>query len=187
MTRNALSGGSDHFKPRSSPWVRLSVMRLIGVVPWSGINIACGVCGVSLKDCMLGTFIGCLPWTAVTCQVWRFHFADSKNKFTSYQIGDILQTVASKPTPTPQTLSSLLASPDIIFKLVFLSVLSLAPILGRTHLRAMIPISTRSPNLEEQEVKWTLVNDWRTKTAISAQRQQDQHLINIFSQEKSLD
>ena len=69
MTRNALAGGSDHFKPRSSPWVRLSVMRLIGVVPWSGINIACGVCGVSLSDCMLGTFIGCLPWTAVTCQV----------------------------------------------------------------------------------------------------------------------
>jgi len=170
MTRNALSGGSDQFKPRSSPWVRLSVMRLIGVVPWSGINIASGVCGVSLKDCMFGTFIGCLPWTAVTCQ-----------------IGDILQTVASTPTPTPQTLSSLLASPDIIFKLIFLSVLSLAPILGRTHLRAMIPVSTRSPNLEEQEIKWTLVNDLRPKTAISAQRQQDQHSINIFSQEKSRD
>lgn len=110
-----------------------------------------------------------------------------KIDFSSYQIGDILQTVASTPTPTPQTLSSLLASPDIIFKLVFLSVLSLAPILGRTRLRAMIPISNRSPNLEEQEIKWTLVNDWRTKTAISAQRQQDQHSINILSQEKSRD
>ena len=74
MTRNALGGDSDsdHLKPRSSPWVRLSVMRLIGVVPWSGINIACGVCNVSLTDCMLGTFIGCLPWTAVTCQVRRY-------------------------------------------------------------------------------------------------------------------
>jgi hypothetical protein len=111
---------------------------------------------------------------------------NAKNRFSSYQIGDILQTVASTPTPTPQTLSSLLASPEIIFKLVFLSVLSLAPILGRTHLRAMIPISTRSPNLEEQEMKWTSVNDWRTKTAISAQRQQNQHSINN-SQEKSRD
>jgi len=168
MTRNALGGdsGSDHFKPKASPWVRLSVMRLIGVVPWSGINIACGVCGVSLTDCVLGTFIGCLPWTAVTCQ-----------------IGDILQTVASKPTPTPQTISSLLASPDIIFKLVFLSVLSLAPILGRTRLRAMIPIATRSTNLEEQEVKWTLVDDWRTKIGMSAQRQRD-HTMNILGQEK---
>lgn len=77
MTRNALGGDSDldpdpsgsPSKPRSSAWVRLSVLRLIGVVPWSGINIASGVCGVSLLDCVLGTFIGCLPWTAVTCQV----------------------------------------------------------------------------------------------------------------------
>jgi len=107
-----------------------------------------------------------------------------KNRFLPYQIGDILQTVASTPTPTPQTLSSLLASPEIVFKLVFLSVLSLAPILGRTHLRAMISMSTRSPNLEEQEIKWPLVNDRRTKTAITAQRQRDQY---ILSQEKSRD
>ena len=73
MIRNTLGGDSDsdHLKPKSSPWVRLSVMRLIGVVPWSGINVACGVCRVSLTDCLLGTFIGCLPWTAVTCQVCR--------------------------------------------------------------------------------------------------------------------
>ena len=71
MTRTALGGDSqsDKDQPKSSAWVRLSVLRLIGVVPWSGINIACGVCRVSLVDCMLGTFIGCLPWTAVTCQV----------------------------------------------------------------------------------------------------------------------
>lgn len=53
----------------SGVWVRLSVLRLVGVVPWSGINIACGVCGVPMWDCMLGSFIGTLPWTAVTCQV----------------------------------------------------------------------------------------------------------------------
>lgn len=77
LTRNALEGDSDSdldaseqsSKRRSSAWVRLSVLRLIGVVPWSGINIACGVCGVPLADCMLGAFIGSLPWTAVTCQV----------------------------------------------------------------------------------------------------------------------
>lgn len=79
LTRHALEGDSIEKpplegetladKPRSSAWVRLSVLRLIGVVPWSGINIACGVCGVSIWDCMLGAFIGSLPWTAVTCQV----------------------------------------------------------------------------------------------------------------------
>ncbi|KIM46120.1 hypothetical protein M413DRAFT_441181 [Hebeloma cylindrosporum] len=150
MTRNALGGDSDAdpdapgalLKPRSSPWVRFSVLRLIGVVPWSGINIACGVCGVSILDCMLGTFIGCLPWTAVTCQ-----------------IGDILQAVASTPSPTTQTVSDLLTRPEILFKLVFLSVISLAPILGRSHLHAMI---SQSPD-EERQPRWTWVQEWRSK------------------------
>lgn len=53
----------------TSPWARLAVLRLIGIVPWSGINVACGVCGVSLRHCATGAFIGTLPWTAVTCQV----------------------------------------------------------------------------------------------------------------------
>ncbi|KAF9268039.1 hypothetical protein L218DRAFT_994808 [Marasmius fiardii PR-910] len=133
MTRLALEGGdasSDRIDPSisSSPsssqasgaWVRLSILRLIGVVPWSGINIACGVCHVPLLDCFLGAFIGTLPWTAVTCQ-----------------IGDILQTVASTPSPTPQTVSSLLLSPNVIFKLILLSFLSLAPILARDRLKAL--------------------------------------------------
>ena len=70
LTRNAIEGASkDTKKPKSSPWIRLSILRLVGIVPWSGINIACGVCGVSLWDCMLGNLVGTLPWTAVTCQV----------------------------------------------------------------------------------------------------------------------
>jgi uncharacterized membrane protein YdjX (TVP38/TMEM64 family) len=72
VTKNALHGDSDSnstSQNKTSAWVRLSILRLIGVVPWSGLNIACGVCGVSIADCFLGTFIGALPWTAVTCQV----------------------------------------------------------------------------------------------------------------------
>ncbi|KAI6047387.1 snare associated Golgi protein-domain-containing protein [Pisolithus marmoratus] len=124
MTRNAIEGEPDlstSSRLKSPAWVRLSILRLVGVVPWSGINIACGVCGVALSDCTLGSFIGCLPWTAVTCQ-----------------IGDILQTVASAASPAHETVSSLLASPDIVLKLVVLSFLSLAPILGRERLRALV-------------------------------------------------
>ncbi|ELU37746.1 SNARE associated domain-containing protein [Rhizoctonia solani AG-1 IA] len=59
---------------KSPTWVRLTIMRLVGVVPWSGINIACGVCEVPLTACAVGAFFGTLPWTAVTCQprgFWR--------------------------------------------------------------------------------------------------------------------
>ena len=66
---DADSGASASTKASSPVWVRLTVLRLIGIVPWSGINVACGVLGVSLWDCFLGTFIGAIPWTAVTCQV----------------------------------------------------------------------------------------------------------------------
>ncbi|KAJ7068335.1 snare associated Golgi protein-domain-containing protein [Mycena amicta] len=179
LTRHALEGDADvapeaqgeNPPQRSSAWVRLSVLRLVGVVPWSGINIACGVCGVSIWDCMLGTFIGCLPWTAVTCQ-----------------IGDILQTVASHPSPTPQTVSSLLTSPSIIIKLVVLSFLSLAPILGREHLRALIADEQRSGS-DEKRARWSVawVHDWRTKIRMSSRsrsREASEHELHTLVDEK---
>ncbi|KAJ7368369.1 snare associated Golgi protein-domain-containing protein [Mycena albidolilacea] len=184
LTRHALEGDSDASpvpsgaeeknKPRSSAWVRLSVLRLIGVVPWSGINIACGVCGVSIWDCMLGSFIGVLPWTAVTCQ-----------------IGDILQTVASHPSPTPQTVSSLLTSPAIIVKLVLLSFLSLAPILGRDYLRALIAHGVETPTVdasteETRTPRWGVA--WvRTKMRIASRsrtREASQHQLDVLVDEK---
>jgi uncharacterized membrane protein YdjX (TVP38/TMEM64 family) len=143
------SGGSTTKSP-SPTWVRLTVFRLVGIVPWSGINVACGVLGVSLRDCFLGTFIGAIPWTAVTCQ-----------------IGDILQTLASTPSPNPQTISSVLASPSIISKLVFLSFLSLAPILGREHLKAWLSPTTSSISIEgetkDHVSRWMWVTEWRAK------------------------
>ncbi|CAE6485305.1 unnamed protein product [Rhizoctonia solani] len=125
----ALQGsGNEKSAKRTPTWVRLVVMRLIGVVPWSGINIACGVCRVSFVDCAIGAFIGTLPWTAVTCQ-----------------IGDILQTLAVGSTSAnPQTLSSLLGSPSIVFKLVVLSLLSLGPVLYRNKLSELLGGSTSS-------------------------------------------
>ncbi|KAK0468477.1 snare associated Golgi protein-domain-containing protein [Desarmillaria tabescens] len=157
------SSGSD---AQTSPWIRLSILRLIGVVPWSGINIACGVCGVSIADCVLGAFIGSLPWTAVTCQ-----------------IGDILQTVASAPSPTPQTVSSLLLSPQIIVKLVFLSFLSLAPILGREHLRAWLSSDEELGSAESERVsRWTWVQEWRDKIRIpsrSRTRERQERFANL--------
>ncbi|KAJ1308418.1 hypothetical protein OPQ81_004123 [Rhizoctonia solani] len=116
------SGNSNSSAKRTPTWVRLVVMRLIGVVPWSGINIACGVCRVPFLDCAIGAFIGTLPWTAVTCQ-----------------IGDILQTLAvGSSSGNPQTLSSLLGSPSIVFKLVVLSLLSLGPVLYRNKLSELL-------------------------------------------------
>ncbi|KAG6902233.1 hypothetical protein C0995_002865 [Termitomyces sp. Mi166 len=154
MTRNALEGASDADE-----------------APGQGrINIGCGVCGVSMTDCMLGAFIGCLPWTAVTCQ-----------------IGDILQTVASTPSPSPQSISDLLTAPDIILKLVFLSFLSLAPILARGHLRLLI--SSPKQISPDEKTKWAWVQQWRTKLrsrSLTRAQQREQSLkeLAILVEEK---
>lgn len=182
MTRNALEGDSESVfdsteKQNSPAWVRLSILRLVGVIPWSGINIACGVCGVSVTDCMMGTFIGCLPWTAVTCQ-----------------IGDILQTVASTPSPTPQSISSFLTSPKIISKLAFLSFLSLAPILARDRLRLLISpslptlTSRRLGQLPVEDPQWLWMKEWRSKlrlgSRIPQEQQQGLRELAVLVQEK---
>jgi len=177
MTRSAL-GHADSASEKTSPtWVRLAVLRLIGVVPWSGINIACGVCGVSIIDCLLGAFIGSLPWTAVTCQ-----------------IGDILQTVASAPSPTPQSLSSLLVSPWIILKLALLSFLSLAPILARERLRSLIihPPNFSSPSTTKHVSisRWTWAHDWyslKLRSLPFQARCETKKDLDTLVQEKSAD
>jgi hypothetical protein len=184
MGRAALEGSSDSAvsTKRGAAWVRLSILRLIGVVPWSGINVACGVCGVSLYDCALGTFIGTLPWTAVTCQVSSDSaFGNSHPLMVSFfQIGDILQTVASQSSPTSQSISSLISSPSLIIKLVFLSFLSLAPILGREHLSALLGSQdSASPVNGEKRERWQWVQEWRVKIRIpsrSRERARDSEL-----------
>jgi hypothetical protein len=180
MTRNAIEGATSNEKPKSAAWVRLSILRLIGIVPWSGINVACGVCGVALKDCFFGSFIGCLPWTAVTCQ-----------------IGDILQTVASTPSPNPKSVQDLLTSPEILTKLIFLTILSLAPILGRDHLSSWVSSSTSASVKAEMAVldtkdervsRWAWVKDWRDKIHVSSRsrgRDAIKQELELLRQEKA--
>ncbi|KAG8742584.1 hypothetical protein FRC10_001249 [Ceratobasidium sp. 414] len=144
-------------RTKAPTWVRLTVMRLVGVVPWSGINIACGVCEVPLTACALGAFFGTLPWTAVTCQ-----------------IGDILQTVASQENQD-LTLRGLLTSPTILVKLAVLSLLSLGPVLARDRLVALLTSSMSrceksglpNPNGEDHERshwRWSRQN-WRRNSS----------------------
>ncbi|KZS97955.1 hypothetical protein SISNIDRAFT_397680, partial [Sistotremastrum niveocremeum HHB9708] len=129
-------------------WMRLAVLRLVGVVPWSGLNIACGLCSVPLFDCALGAFIGTLPWTAVTCQ-----------------LGDLLQTITVSGDETV-TLNSLLRSPDVVTKLVLLTALSLAPMLAKEALKGYIAADTENTESGESETEKEKVDRGRTKASI---------------------
>lgn len=105
----------------TSPWMRLALLRLIGVVPWSGLNIASGIVRVSLLDCFLGAIIGCLPWTVVTCQV-----------------GDILNALSDGMDESERTVMQVLSSWEVLLKLGLLTVLSILPMLGRGMIKKVL-------------------------------------------------
>jgi uncharacterized membrane protein YdjX (TVP38/TMEM64 family) len=101
-------------------WRRLLIMRAMGLVPWSGMNVACGVVGVSWLTFLLTTAAGSASWSYVTASV-----------------GDILGQLALPKDPgngdtdpnAGQSIASLVQDPALIAKMVVLSLISLIPAL----------------------------------------------------------
>ncbi|WOO82184.1 uncharacterized protein LOC62_04G005683 [Vanrija pseudolonga] len=103
---------------RPNVWRRLLLMRAMGFVPWSGMNVACGVVGVDWRTFWLTTAAGSASWSYVTASV-----------------GNILSRLAL-PSSTAsleeghgESLTSLLRDPSLIAKLVFLTLLTIVPVL----------------------------------------------------------
>lgn len=106
---------------RPGIWRRLLIMRAMGFVPWSGMNVACGVVGVDWRIFWLTTAAGSASWSYVTASV-----------------GNILSRLALPTGVTAggavdghqgESLTSLLRDPVLISKLVFLTLLTVVPVL----------------------------------------------------------
>lgn len=103
---------------RPNVWRRLLLMRAMGFVPWSGMNVACGVVGVDWRTFWLTTAAGSASWSYVTASV-----------------GNILSRLALPTSTTAaeenpgESLTSLLRDPALIAKLIFLTLLTLVPVL----------------------------------------------------------
>jgi hypothetical protein len=73
LVRSAIGGGSggSNVGPSkdTSVWRRLLIMRAMGIVPWSGMNVACGVVGVDRLTFLLTTAAGSASWSYVTASV----------------------------------------------------------------------------------------------------------------------
>ncbi|OXC68134.1 hypothetical protein AYX13_03345 [Cryptococcus neoformans] len=104
----------------STIWRRLLVMRAMGFVPWSGMNVACGVVGVDWKVFWLTTAAGSASWSYVTASVGNIL---SRLKVPNSAIS------AAPGEMTGESLTSLLRDPVLITKLVFLSGLTLLPVI----------------------------------------------------------
>lgn len=109
---------------RPNVWSRLFLMRAMGFVPWSGMNVACGVVGVDWRIFWLTTAGGSASWSYVTASV-----------------GNILGSLAL-PTQGEdgvevqgESLTSLLRDPWLIFKLVALTIVTILPVLLKRRIR----------------------------------------------------
>lgn len=114
---------------RPNVWRRLLLMRAMGFVPWSGMNVACGVVGVDWRTFWLTTAAGSASWSYVTASV-----------------GNILSRLALPSSAAAaegqgESLTALLRDPTLIAKLVFLSLLTLVPVL----------LKRRSPSVTGEE------------------------------------
>lgn len=128
-------------------WRRLLVMRSMGIVPWSGMNVACGVVGVNWKTFWLTTAAGSASWSYVTASV-----------------GNILSRLALPKTADGmddermhgESLTSLLRDPILIAKLVFLTGLTLLPVIIKR--RSTPPITKDDKVIAEAIVNPAITN-----------------------------
>lgn len=119
----------------STIWRRLLVMRSMGFVPWSGMNVACGVVGVDWKVFWLTTAAGSASWNYVTASVGNIL---SRLKVPNSAIS------AAPGEMTGESLTSLLRDPVLITKLVFLSGLTLLPVILKRRSPASPSTTPRS-------------------------------------------
>ncbi|WVO15010.1 hypothetical protein L204_102653 [Cryptococcus depauperatus] len=104
----------------SAIWRRLLIMRAMGFVPWSGMNVACGVVGVDWRIFWLTTAVGSASWSYVTASVG--------NILARLKVPNSAMS-AAQSSIEGESLTSLLRDPVLIFKLAFLSALTLLPVI----------------------------------------------------------
>lgn len=134
---------------KQAVWRRLLVMRAMGFVPWSGMNVACGVVGVNWKTFWLTTAAGSASWSYVTASVG--------NILSRLALPTVMaSSEGTDPHPHPhrhphgatemhagggESLTSLLRDPVLIAKLVFLTALTLLPVVIKRRRAASPAVS----------------------------------------------
>ncbi|ODO11308.1 hypothetical protein I350_00084 [Cryptococcus amylolentus CBS 6273] len=106
-------------------WRRLLVMRAMGFVPWSGMNVACGVVGVDWRVFWLTTAAGSVSWSYVTASVGNI--LSRLQVPPAAAVGQVGEAVEGEMAG--ESLTSLLRDPVLITKLVLLSGLTLIPVI----------------------------------------------------------
>lgn len=167
--RRALSPGRAHAPGRSvmisnsrgsgdaNLWSYLLILRVLPIVPYGLMNIACGVLGVPLTPYALTLAVGSIPWNFVTCQV-----------------GDILQEIV-EAIPLEggagggmREITKHIWNRDMIIKLVLLSAASLLPMVLSRYLKRDKGYEAVSPEDDEENERHTMAEQHTTHVSARA-------------------
>lgn len=139
MIKADKQGKGTKSKSKNSLWSYLLVLRLLPVVPYGLMNIACSVLRVPLLPYTVTLGLGSIPWNACTVQVGDLlaEVASALPVVTA-SVADQMDSGGFSPVGTTQSpvaqsgmraISEKIWNKEMMFKLVLMSLVSLAPML----------------------------------------------------------
>jgi uncharacterized membrane protein YdjX (TVP38/TMEM64 family) len=130
-------------------WSYLLVLRVLPIVPYGLMNIACSVLRVPLLPYAVTLAVGSIPWNACTVQVGDLlvqvvsaldeanlsSVVDGGFQTAPLHKGMIGKEIKAKAQSGAKAIAAKLWNKDMIFKLILMSLVSLAPLLLQRYLR----------------------------------------------------
>lgn len=148
--RIAPSSRSRLGKKGSNLWSYLLVLRVLPIVPYGLMNIACSVLRIPLLPYAVTLAIGSIPWNVCTVQVGDIlvQVVSALDDTMSNSVDDsqeaglggvagipIKDQVKGKAQSAAKAIAAKIWNKEMIFKLILMSMVSLAPILLQRHLK----------------------------------------------------
>lgn len=127
------AGGSE-----GNVWTYLLVLRVLPIVPYGLMNIACGVLRVPLLPYAVTLAIGSVPWNFVTCQVGDLlqEIVEALPAQNGLSVAGLTNKAAGGPPGGGmKVIVDHIWNRRMMFKLVLLSIASLAPMLLSRYLK----------------------------------------------------
>lgn len=128
---------NSHSGSNGNVWTYLLVLRVLPVVPYGLMNIACGVLGVPLGPYAGTLAIGSIPWNFVTCQVGDLlqEIVEALPMDVEMTVGGLKDKARSSAGGGMRAIVDRIWNREMVVKLILLSIASLLPMLLSRYLK----------------------------------------------------
>ncbi|GAC72819.1 predicted membrane protein [Moesziomyces antarcticus T-34] len=128
---------TPHTGSNGNVWTYLLVLRVLPIVPYGLMNIACGVLGVPLVPYAGTLAVGSIPWNFVTCQVGDLlqEIVEALPVSDDTTVGGLKDKAASSAGGGMRAIVDRIWNREMVVKLILLSIASLLPIVLSRYLK----------------------------------------------------